>query len=91
MGIFTITICCFIEDIALEISGNWNLNKINLTNLKRIESSGPIKIKISGNKITITDEEKRELVERLGLKDEEILVEATCLFLQLLERFIQVF
>ena len=69
-----------IEEIALEISNNLYLEKVNLKNLKKVESSGPVKIKITCNRARISEEEKEELMKRLGLTDEQIVVENACLF-----------
>ena len=69
-----------IEEIALEIADNLHLEKLNLKNLRRVESSGPVKIKITRNSAGPSDEEKQELLERLGLTDEQIVVENACLF-----------
>ena len=64
-------------EIALEIVGNKNLNKLDLTRLKKIEATGDLKVKIIGNGFEMTPEEKKMFLERTGLKESEVYLLAT--------------
>ena len=43
--------------------------------LKKVESTGAVKVKITGNGFKMTPEEKQKFLKQTGLKDHEVIVD----------------
>ena len=62
----------FLESVALEIRGNKKVKHVNLSNLKFINSSGPIKVKLDGIDPLLTPDEMEKFLNQTGLDKNEV-------------------
>ena len=55
--------------------GNQKLEELDLSKLKKIQAKGSLKVKITGNGYKMTQNEQNQLLQKTGLKEDQILIE----------------